>query len=885
MRSIFALVLTTGALLTACTGAGGPRTPQVARVEVTPGGALLTAAGQSKTLSATAYDSNGNTLEVPVSWASSDGVVSVSQSGVATSTTELGSAQVIASAGGVQSAPALVVVANPAPGAVLVSDAQVLGGPTLVNAGEEGVGSRVSLTIAGIGLPTVGTVLLASESRPVAGKVVSASATGGDTAVVLEVVPLGDLFQHLKVTTQGRLAQADPASVSAAARPTATSRLPNGGLRLQYAPKVLVRPSLAGEHEFEMGPFECTATVAVNPRVNAITIEIGHTIDYGLEIDIEDRVVQRWLTKASGELGVKGNIGISLGATFEGGIECDAPDLLNLPIPSGPLTGALGAYIPLGTRLALSGKLQATALEVGLQGEAKGGLTLGFDYTPAGGFQNLSQFTHSLKGGPKFTMPPDQPDFKIEAGFAVLARAGISFGMARVFGLEMLEASVGPKLKAELKPLEQQLLDDLAASKYEVKFSGEIGPGEDLANALRLVLSPSIAAGLVNTISLSIGSDLLLASSPTGSASVDRASFEAGDSLHFQVKLDPENRNFFPGVYNVDKIRIYRRLPGANNRPTVVMIAERAATTDQIDFSLEWIASGDGTVGNNFFAVVIPSFLSFSSLELGSVLPGVDPCPTNATAVRSLADQCEALVVTPASITLTPGDTKQFAASIGGQATTSVTWTSSGGSIAQTGWFTAPSQAGAYTIRATSNSNPAVFAEAIVTVSLEFCPVLTVSASGQTKTQVGFTQNLEVGGVNGNAVVGGTALSANSIDGGTSRAALTIYATVNAPSLADSFPITLSFQANANAYNLGGTGSRSYSVLAKADGATILSLAGDTEFGAHEGKTVRVTPGQKLRLEMTFQVSTTGNVGMGGGMGMTGIQAPPGAEVKLIYCN
>ncbi|MDP2816444.1 MAG: MBL fold metallo-hydrolase [Rectinemataceae bacterium] len=81
--------------------------------------------------------------------------------------------------------------------------------------------------------------------------------------------------------------------------------------------------------------------------------------------------------------------------------------------------------------------------------------------------------------------------------------------------------------------------------------------------------------------------------------------------------------------------------------------------------------------------------------------------------------------VSPASASLTANGTKQFAATVVGSTTTSVTWTCTGGSITNTGLYTAPSIAGNYTVTAVSVADATKSASAAVTVT----PMATVSVA------------------------------------------------------------------------------------------------------------------------------------------------------------
>ena len=73
--------------------------------------------------------------------------------------------------------------------------------------------------------------------------------------------------------------------------------------------------------------------------------------------------------------------------------------------------------------------------------------------------------------------------------------------------------------------------------------------------------------------------------------------------------------------------------------------------------------------------------------------------------------------VSPASVSLLPGATQQFAASVTGLSNTAVTWSATGGTISSSGSYVAPSTPGTYMVTATSTANSAQSASATVTVS------------------------------------------------------------------------------------------------------------------------------------------------------------------------
>lgn len=106
------------------------------------------------------------------------------------------------------------------------------------------------------------------------------------------------------------------------------------------------------------------------------------------------------------------------------------------------------------------------------------------------------------------------------------------------------------------------------------------------------------------------------------------------------------------------------------------------------------------------------------------------------------------IVISPGSVSLQSGGTQQFAATITGVSQTTVTWTTSGGTISSTGMFTAGSTAGTFDVTATSVVDGSKSAQATVTVTVPStpggpsAPVSSITKDGVTWT---FSQPTTIG--------------------------------------------------------------------------------------------------------------------------------------------
>jgi Big-like domain-containing protein/Kelch motif protein len=93
---------------------------------------------------------------------------------------------------------------------------------------------------------------------------------------------------------------------------------------------------------------------------------------------------------------------------------------------------------------------------------------------------------------------------------------------------------------------------------------------------------------------------------------------------------------------------------------------------------------------------------------------------SNAQGTAAVTVQLSQVVVSPAQVALSPGQTQTFTAPIAGLANTQVTWTvqeAGGGLINGAGLYTAPMTVGFYHVIATSVENPTASASAVVSVT------------------------------------------------------------------------------------------------------------------------------------------------------------------------
>ena len=162
----------------------------------------------------------------------------------------------------------------------------------------------------------------------------------------------------------------------------------------------------------------------------------------------------------------------------------------------------------------------------------------------------------------------------------------------------------------------------------------------------------------------------------------------------------------------------------------------------------------------NVFRIAVESgvvnYYKNGSVFYTSTAAPVYPLLVNASLVNTMAAVENVMIsvvqagtvlsISPAKASLTGGATLQFSALVTGGIDT-ITWSATGGSITNSGFYTAPAAVGTYTVRAACTSNPNVSASAtvIVTSGVDGKPpvISGVSASDVTASGVTITWNTD----------------------------------------------------------------------------------------------------------------------------------------------
>ena len=475
-----------------------------------------------------------------LTWRSSNpDVVSIDAKGKITALVAVGSAQITAELGDAVSAPMLVVVAEPAPGAILVTDSEVVEGPDAEDpAALIDLGLRVRLTVApGIEV-SPGAIMLARESKLVAGRVVSAEPAAAGTAIVLETVAVPDLFRQLSVDD--------------------TYHLDTDAVYEALAPADAVVADDDGT--FRIGPLVCKKP---SPSFSALTGEASIRLEPDLRLvrhlaQGSDGQIASASGIVSGTLVATGTLSLKFRPAIEGKISCSYKiTKIRLPI-GGPISVIAGFQVPIGIKGEISLGIQSSAVDAKVEIKATSHTTMGFTYAPETGVVPIALMTEQVDIKPTFNLT--------ELGIAPIAAVtvavgptagldvGISLPLLGEATLSLIEAWLQLKAEAKLTHPLVQLGEPAMASNYEAKVALSVGPGSDAKKAL------SFLSGAV-TFKPAINVEKKLARSPIGTLMPDRTDAEPGETVRLAVNLDPTTTTFF-GVPNVVELRVYHAAPG-----------------------------------------------------------------------------------------------------------------------------------------------------------------------------------------------------------------------------------------------------------------------------------------------------------------------------------
>jgi hypothetical protein len=678
MRPVLRSAVLAASLLTACKGASSSQQgggQAVARVEIAPVAVLLTTVGQTRILGAKAFDAQGGEVTSAVAWSSSrPDDVSVGPDGSLVAK-RLGSAQIFATAGGIQSPPALVVVAQPAPGALLVTDAQVVSvAPPVLAAGEvPGVGTRYEVRLTGVTpAPATGTVVLGSETAPVAGRVVSTRVDAGALVVTLALAPLYEVLDayHLDLSIDLAPYQVIAATAATGLRAWSGQR----SLEAGAPPLADVVPKLVEPFK----PADCTGGFTVS----MFKKNVGLGIENGLHLVVKDdkdpgNPPSYSKLALAGSLALTGTVEIGLDASVSATGTCIAQVKVDLPV-FGWLSALVMPGVRLGAGVQLNAKLTAATATLGVTG--KYGLTTEFGWEcgpiplTCHGLSTLDQLNELT---PKVEAPR-ATGMRVDVSAQVFALVGLDLVFFKGLGgdFAIAEARVGPKQSGnKLAREDDQAHEAATRSNYDLVVLGTLEPGSGLQAAIKKIIDDE-------AVGVTLKSEFThpLSESPNGAFSVDRVRAGLNQKVKFTVDLVPKSLNYLGLDYNVDSIHFRRKTENGNSYDEIPALTIQPSASNQSHFTVDWTPTQADSGKNDIAAFVRTTLPVLPDLEIADdsrkqveVLPFCQPAAVAGGFPMSSAQALVQQAVSGCGGTLKHVEVRTFAGVGGGTMTRTAT--------------------------------------------------------------------------------------------------------------------------------------------------------------------------------------------------------------------
>ena len=605
------LTLLTAALLSSCAGPAAPSptpdptpTPKVARVELNSASLLLEQGRAGQNLQATAYDDQGQVLNVPITFTSSNpAVIEVAASGAATART-VGSAQITASAQGVQSAPGVAASGVLQEGVVAIPASKVLRAPTF----PEGVtpfsvGSTYTVVLKDVS-PTAGKLWFsrAPDGTPVQGRVLSSRAVPDGTEVTLEIVTLPTLFRQLQVDETVRVPSQDIEFTAQTRAAFDIRPLGNGQFEFHPREQGAARTSLQ-PLAFNAGPFRCSGSIpeaSVTLGRPTFTLNAGNpTFSLRLDLPLLGTKRLRVLYTADPSLRVTSGTH-TLNANFnDQSLTCTMRDAVEAPFE----TFGLGLVAKMRPGLQLGGSYGSGRRTLSAVGSARASVRMGFDCNTDTGCSSLSrgelgtvQGTVTLGGSGDLLRTARD----LEAG--VFLDTTLAVGLT-VTELDVLRFRSGYRAALDLASLETQVNSGNGAG-YRIGTFNDV----DAFAAVRDIVNTLIGVNVSGLPEIHI-------EGPGVRSPVISSATRAGTTV--TVQLDPARVNFFSVTspfslgYNVKAVQLLRR--SATGSVTVLGSVTPTSGATTVTLTAPTLMPA----GSELFVTVVPQV--FDLMPVGTV--------------------------------------------------------------------------------------------------------------------------------------------------------------------------------------------------------------------------------------------------------------------------
>ena len=610
-------------LLTACGGGGGggpgtptpppttspppPPPPTVGKVEIEQTGLLFTSTGQTRQLQARVLDTNGNPMTATITWVSktagnaSGAHIEINSAGLATAASN-GVAQIVASAGDIESAP-LVAAVTPVPsGAILLTDANIVGEPVPTDtSAPPDPGSNYDITLTGIAAPTIGAIVVNTESKIVAGRVVAVAPVNTDTKVTLALLPVGELFPELELDEVIDLSKrdidfekelSDEYDITRAGD-TYTFEAKDSVLKVGAAARPKKRVC-TGENSSEL----------------SLTLPPAFSLKFAPKLDAKRRGLlglERFVIEVEPEFTAQ--LGIAISGSVSTGFNCTWYFGILRPVIAGPLAFVIGVQFPFGLELDASAKLAATPFSLNAKLNISNYARFGLTCTEGSSCEVVNE-----SQGMKVNFEPEAQlgvatvrlEPSVAISFFIRTRAGLlitsDWGQFEPFVLRG-----GVKIAGSFSSTDMQIADPKYKSDYGISAMVNLTAGAGLKKWTEKYFGELEfgVSGEIFSIETPIGK------SPYGLIGASRPTFLAGESVVFDVELESVGLiSALDAPYMISRVLLIRKEGNAG-----VVVASVPAAQGQKDFTITYVPDRPGN-SSEYFVFVVTRFLPFDELAL-----------------------------------------------------------------------------------------------------------------------------------------------------------------------------------------------------------------------------------------------------------------------------
>jgi hypothetical protein len=518
---------------------------------------------------------------------------------------------------------------------LLVDDAQIVSDPVAVDAtAEPDPDNPYEVLITGITPPAVGSLLLGREGKSVGGEVLAAQVEGSAVRVRLRLVAPARLVRSAQINEVIDLSLQPievPPAVAAlydvkrvddeyvfTPKPAASLHLGMQGNRARAlsagGASGRVRPT--AETKFvKLGPLECVLLTPELPISLAQPSQFSLKFEPKLHLDYD---AQAGLRKVllTGQLGTKIKASLVLSAAGLLSVGCDVALTDKLVKFPGWVGVILSGELVAGSGFEMEALASVPLIGVELTAESKGPFEIGLDCTTGTcnvvrNYDPVTTFTPLVK-------VPGFDSLRSEASLFVYGQAKLKIGATFLASLraDVVTARAGVKLEGSFAPPSTQVApaDVDYRSDYKLTRLIEVAAGsinKAGESAFRKLLQK---LGLFKFSTLKTQLSSTLATSPKGAMTVDTATVVDGSRVGFEVELDPATVDFRFIGYNVQRVRVFRAVPGRPARE----VASAEMPTGQLSATLSWVAEGTASEppGGEFFLFVDTVLPTPFSLEL-----------------------------------------------------------------------------------------------------------------------------------------------------------------------------------------------------------------------------------------------------------------------------